>query len=88
MSESEPATHTIGVVAIRAASASASPGVPATSTRPADPGTSARSASTAAARGLDDATRTKRSASGASAPMMPAASLSSRIYGVAAVALY
>ena len=58
MSESEPATHTIGVVAIRAASASASPGVPATSTRPADAGTSARSASTAAARGLDDATKT------------------------------
>src|SRR5213596_4383110 len=59
MSESEPATHTIGVVAIRGASASASPGVPATSTRPADAGTSARSASTAAARGLDDATRTR-----------------------------
>ena len=79
MSDSEPATHTIGVVATRAAMASASAGVVPTSTRPTDAGTIARSVSTAVARGLDDATRTIRSAIGASAPMIPAASLSRRI---------
>src|SRR2546427_245631 len=78
MSDSEPATQTIGVAAVRTASARASTGDPAT-TRVTEAGTRARRVSGSAARGFDDATRTNRSATGASAATMPGASLSRRI---------
>ena len=60
MSDKEPATQTTGVVAVRVASASASTGEPATSTRVTEAGTIARSVSGVVARGLDDATRMNR----------------------------
>src|SRR3989442_5831134 len=71
ISDSEPATQTIGAAAVRTASARASTGDPATSTRVTEAGMRARRVSGAVARGFDDATRTNRAGTGASAANMP-----------------